>query len=569
MARNQREVEDALFQIKNLEESLQRNAQGILSSTMKEEINSLVKESLKEQDEVEDEEEVDVDIEDTDTDNEEGDDDQEYDMDDMDDTEMMGQIDLPSDDDTVDLTQASDTEVLRVFRAMGDNDGVVVKRDDNMIHLSDNENNAEYIIQLAESMMDDGELKEFGKSEFDMYSHHFGDDDEFSFEDEEEDDFSFEDEEEDDYGLGIPDDMPAYKTKYRYSDEDTMGFEDDEEEDFSFGDDDLMMKGGYGAKKSRGDSDETSETIYELELDDMGLKDGKTSKFSLSEFDDFSMEDDFSFGDDEEFEGDYDYREFDEEMMTSPIEGEAQTSQTQKTPTPMQESKGRFKAKGTGMGNASKFKYDKKPNMGGGFKTVKRNANKTMGTGKAKFEYKEEVNGEGFGKKIGSKKMETKEAARTYGNGSKSGRGLRKGITPNRNLTLENERELDLLRNKNDEYRKALDLFRSKLNEVAVFNSNLAYATRLFTEHSTTKQEKINILRRFDNVETLKESKNLYKNIKSELGSDKPSENTITESVQRRVEITPSTGSAVNLIESKTYENPQFLRMKDLMTKIK
>ncbi len=33
-----------------------------------------------------------------------------------------------------------------------------------------------------------------------------------------------------------------------------------------------------------------------------------------------------------------------------------------------------------------------------------------------------------------------------------------------------------------------------KLNEVAVFNSNLAYATRLFTEHTTTKQEKINLL---------------------------------------------------------------------------
>jgi hypothetical protein len=28
------------------------------------------------------------------------------------------------------------------------------------------------------------------------------------------------------------------------------------------------------------------------------------------------------------------------------------------------------------------------------------------------------------------------------------------------------------------------------------------------------------------------------------------------------------TGSSTNLIESKTYENPQFLRMKDLMSKI-
>ena len=53
--------------------------------------------------------------------------------------------------------------------------------------------------------------------------------------------------------------------------------------------------------------------------------------------------------------------------------------------------------------------------------------------------------------------------------------------------------------------------------KVAVFNSNLAYATRLFTEHSTTKQEKINILRRFDNVKSLKESKGLYKVIRENL----------------------------------------------------
>ena len=45
------------------------------------------------------------------------------------------------------------------------------------------------------------------------------------------------------------------------------------------------------------------------------------------------------------------------------------------------------------------------------------------------------------------------------------------------------EKELGLLREKNEEYKKALDFFRNKLNEVAVFNSNLAYSTRLFTEH--------------------------------------------------------------------------------------
>jgi hypothetical protein len=124
-----------------------------------------------------------------------------------------------------------------------------------------------------------------------------------------------------------------------------------------------------------------------------------------------------------------------------------------------------------------------------------------------------------------------------------------------------------MLREKNEEYRKALNVFREKLNEVAIFNSNLAYATRLFTEHSTTKKEKINILRRFDDVETLKESKNLYQSIKGELS--KPEiKKSLSESVENKIQKTVSTGSSATLIESKTYENPQFMRMKDLMSKL-
>jgi hypothetical protein len=124
-----------------------------------------------------------------------------------------------------------------------------------------------------------------------------------------------------------------------------------------------------------------------------------------------------------------------------------------------------------------------------------------------------------------------------------------------------------MLRTKNEEYRKALNLFRDKLNEVAIFNSNLAYATRLFTEHSTSKQEKINILRRFDSADTIKESKALYKTIKDELSS-KEGVKFMTESIDRKIDIEPQSGSAINLIESKTYENPQFLRMKDIMQKL-
>ena len=229
-----------------------------------------------------------------------------------------------------------------------------------------------------------------------------------------------------------------------------------------------------------------------------------------------------------------------------------------------------FKAKGKGLGSPNKFKYSSKPNQEGGFKTVKKSPNKTMGTGKAKFTYKDGENLDGEFKINPKKKVEANEASRTLGAGKRFGKNsLDKPKAAPRHLRKESvDGELNLLREKNNEYRNALNVFRDKLNEVAVFNSNLAYATRLFTEHTTTKQEKINILQRFDSVETIKESKNLYQTIKQELNKDNSSK-PINESIERNFDNSPSTGSAINLIESKTYENPQFLRMRDLMSKLK
>ena len=83
---------------------------------------------------------------------------------------------------------------------------------------------------------------------------------------------------------------------------------------------------------------------------------------------------------------------------------------------------------------------------------------------------------------------------------------------------------------------------------------------------ASSKQEKINVLRRFDSAESLKESKALYRTIKEELGGE--SKKFMTESIEKVIDKSPQSGSAVNLIESKTYENPQFLRMKDIMSKI-
>jgi len=158
---------------------------------------------------------------------------------------------------------------------------------------------------------------------------------------------------------------------------------------------------------------------------------------------------------------------------------------------------------------------------------------------------------------------EFKESARTMGNGYHGGLDSKKKYFAGNKRDI-NE-EVSKLRKQNAEYKKALILFKEKLNEVAVFNANLAYATRLFTENSTTKQEKLNILKRFDSVSTMNESKNLFKTINNELENKKP----ITESVVEKISTTKSTSSTEVLSEAKAYENPQFKRMKDLMSKIK
>jgi len=528
MQENKDLVQEAFIQMKNVEEAIAENAKGILASTMKEEINQLVKESLSEQD-MEDEVELDVDMEDDDME------DVDVDMDTDNEDEMdMGldmdlDMDMDSEESPIDLTDASDEEILKVFKAMGEEDGIIVKKDGEDIHLTDNDTDAEYLVKLGES-------------------------------EEEELDETMDIEEIDEMDVDTEDVINAIFSKDGNVDD--IDVDQDEEE-----------------------------VMYEIEFEDDDM---------MEEEDDMMEEEDDMM----EEEDDMMEEEDDEDMME-----EEDLDESYNHKRAVREGKSTVKPKGVGIGSGPKFTY--KDKAAGGFKEDKKEGPKTMGTGKAKFEYKKGANMEGkskvvkaetkegdYGMNKGDKskthrgdkdyttkkgdtlkrkafeKEETKEAARTYGMGSKEGRGLRKGITNNRNFVYGNngvkveslESEVAMLREKNEEYRKALNVFREKLNEVAIFNSNLAYATRLFTEHSTTKKEKINILRRFDNVDTLKESKNLYKSIKDELSGTEAK--SINESVEVKLNKSVSTGSSTTLIESKTYENPQFLRMKDLMSKI-
>ena len=528
MKENKSLVQEALIQMKQVEEAIAENAKGILASTMKKEINQLVKESLSEQEEEDeidldtdanadvdnDDIDMDSDVEDIDSDEE----DMDYDDEDMDSDEEDMDMDMDSDESPIDLTDASDEEILKVFKAMGEDDGIIVKKDGENVYLSDDDANVEYLVKLGESYKD------------------------------KKNNYSMRDEQDE----SVDDVINAI-----FSDGDVSDVDSDD------------LDGEETLYEIEMDEPEKVETIYELELDDDNL-------IPIDEEDDEDGFDQYNMDEEDDEDG------FDQYNMDEEDDNNGYYNET-------------YKPKGVGIGLGPKFSYKNKTN--GGFNEKRKQGPKSVGTGKPKFEYKKGENmgakskivkaetkeGQGYkdikttkGRRDDAdfEKSETKEAARTYGMGSKEGRGLRKGITNNRNYVYSNsgvktestQEEVRMLRGKNEEYRKALNVFREKLNEVAIFNSNLAYATRLFTEHSTTKKEKINILRRFDDVETLKESKNLYRSLKDELTSTDTK--SINESVTTKLNKSVSTGSSTTLIESKTYENPQFLRMKDLMGKL-
>lgn len=382
-------IEQALLQVQNLEEAVTKNAKGILASTMRKELNDLIKESMEnEKDELsnvgteKDMSEQPIGDEDSENlDNMETDPADDVETDDTEDFEDESSEDESSEDfedeEAVDMTNATDDEVLKVFKAMKPEDGVIVKKNNGNVEFSDG--NDDYIIKL--------------------------------------------DSEE-----PVSTDMPSIGSDVD-SEIDSMGGIEDEIDSTDDVEDEMF--------ENDGTEEEADETIYEIELDDAD----------------------------------------------------------EKTEEP--------------------------------------------------------------------KETDVDEAARTFANDVRkpadSGKKYKAGRT-----TAINE-EISKLKKQNNEYKKALLMFKDKINEVAIFNAGLAYSTRLFTEHSTTKQEKIQILERFDSIKSINESKNLYDTIKTELGNKK----TITETVVNKITKTPTTSSKDMLSEAKAYENPEFKRIKDLMAKMK
>jgi hypothetical protein len=510
------------------------NAKGILASTMKQELNDL----LKEQEDVNpDEEEKDVDGVDAPEDvNEPSITDDEPKLDDEpsddvpDGLNMADAMDdgLATDDDAddvLDMTGASEDEVLKVFKAMKPEDGIVVKKDGDTVQFSDEGN--DYIIKL------DGEES--------------------------------------------PEETPELPSDGLEPELPSDGLEDPE-----------LPEGLAEQDIATNDpATDPDEVVYEIELDE-DENDPFSEKVKKSEAkEDVNVTDTVGDGDPFDKKSEAQVGKGVKKLQANEQEGTKRPGTPVPgtgSPTTKEPGKGGTKTtqaepfEGTPV-KGTKPAEKKEPGKGGtnAEQVEDHPGTPPKGTGnpvmKEPKEGMEECDECGDGE---VKEVEATESVRTkgfpQGDNPKDGpdraglpsKKVFKAGAVGKRVTGINE-EVETLRKQNGEYKKALLLFKDKLNEVAMFNANLAYATRLFTEHSTTKQEKLNILKRFDSVSTMTESKSLYSTIDGELGSGKP----ITETVAEKIVTTPQSSSTEVLSEAKAYENPQFKRMKDLMNKIK
>ena len=489
-------IEEALLEAKSLEDALKANTKEMLASHMKQEIENIVESSLNEEDE---ELELDIDVEGSDEEMEEmpaleaGDDSEESELMDLDvdldalagdDAEVeLDVVELPveldmGDEEELDLTGASDEEVIAVFKKMSDEDEVEVVKDADGIHLTDNETGAEYYIKESDEMGEGYDLDEDeelceGCSKDSMYE-----DEDVMYEIEIDEGQGYNDRQDD--SLGSLDGAESTK-KQSYADRRAerhgMRKHDDETPD------DLDEGQGYNDRQD----------------DSLGSLDGAESTKKQSYADRRAERHGMRKHDDETPDG----LDEDEEIIDLDVsEGDHEIEED----------------------------------------LMKRH----QSTGYQRYS----------GAKVGS------DQASPYGGVSES----RKRRTP-KNVQRVSEskimKEYKELKSKNEEYKGALKVFKNKLNEVALFNTNLAYVNRLFTEHSTTKSEKMEILKRFDNAETIKESKSIYKSVKSELDTKSP----ITESVENKVNKTVKSSKS-DLNESTAYVDPQITAIKDLMRKL-
>ena len=125
-------------------------------------------------------------------------------------------------------------------------------------------------------------------------------------------------------------------------------------------------------------------------------------------------------------------------------------------------------------------------------------------------------------------------------------------------------RKANAIFKENQELRKVAEAIKGKLEEAIVVNSSLGNIIKLVTENSTTLDEKKDIIKRFDNVKTINEGKNLYNTIAEELKKAGKVNNTSENKLDNQLAESKKT----KLVETTMYQSADLSATISLMERL-
>lgn len=221
-----------------------------------------------------------------------------------------------------------------------------------------------------------------------------------------------------------------------------------------------------------------------------------------------------------------------------------------------------------------------------GEKTRKWNAGTPTGNGKRWVGHKGDMSP--FNKKVNSE-LEEAAMVRTENDPTARGTTMSQSATPEENRKKRNTRYQgrqvtgtgESPTNNSDETnesikRKARAIFeenkqlkaiaeqiKDRLNDACVVNASLGKIIKLVTENSTTRDEKINIVNRFNNVKTINEGKELYETISNELKNSHSINN-----VGKTMDVQLSEAKKGEIVETSMYKSEDLAETLSLMERL-
>lgn len=139
-----------------------------------------------------------------------------------------------------------------------------------------------------------------------------------------------------------------------------------------------------------------------------------------------------------------------------------------------------------------------------------------------------------------------------------------KSLTKKVNDLAKNKKETDVLVEK---YKVVLNKYRTQLNEMAIFNTNLAHVNNLLVneEFALSQTDKVNIINGFKSVKTINESEEKYKSLINDFKNNKTN---IVESIESKV-VDSIQPSSMSIVEKTVYSNDSHMnKIKRIIEKV-